>query len=85
MEAVSGADVIVTDTWISMGQEEEKQIRLKAFEGYQVNRKVKQIADFLDHFKTFSCIYVFFSTMWSGLQVYMENGRYKNAAEIPEE
>jgi ornithine carbamoyltransferase len=35
-EAVKGADVIVTDTWISMGQETEKQARLKAFEGYQV-------------------------------------------------
>ncbi|KAH6902691.1 ornithine carbamoyltransferase 1 [Coprinopsis sp. MPI-PUGE-AT-0042] len=34
--AVKGADVIVTDTWISMGQEAEKAERLKAFEGYQV-------------------------------------------------
>ncbi|EIM79170.1 ornithine carbamoyltransferase [Stereum hirsutum FP-91666 SS1] len=35
-EAVKGADVVVTDTWISMGQEAEKEERLKAFEGYQV-------------------------------------------------
>ncbi|KAJ2915251.1 hypothetical protein MD484_g5167, partial [Candolleomyces efflorescens] len=35
-EAVHGADVVVTDTWISMGQEAEKADRLKAFEGYQV-------------------------------------------------
>jgi ornithine carbamoyltransferase len=35
-EAVKGADVVVTDTWISMGQEAEKAERLKAFEGYQV-------------------------------------------------
>ncbi|KAF7986807.1 hypothetical protein HWV62_20440 [Athelia sp. TMB] len=35
-EAVHGADVVVTDTWISMGQEAEKTERLKAFEGYQV-------------------------------------------------
>ncbi|KAF9530070.1 ornithine carbamoyltransferase [Crepidotus variabilis] len=35
-EAVQGADVVVTDTWISMGQEAEKTQRLKAFEGYQV-------------------------------------------------
>ncbi|KAI0479335.1 putative ornithine carbamoyl transferase [Xylariaceae sp. FL0804] len=34
--AVKHADFIVTDTWISMGQEEEKQKRLKAFEGFQV-------------------------------------------------
>ncbi|KIM37472.1 hypothetical protein M413DRAFT_77159 [Hebeloma cylindrosporum] len=35
-EAVRGADVVVTDTWISMGQEAEKEERLRAFEGYQV-------------------------------------------------
>lgn len=35
-EAVKNADIIVTDTWVSMGQEEEKVKRLKAFEGYQV-------------------------------------------------
>ncbi|KAK7027322.1 ornithine carbamoyltransferase [Paramarasmius palmivorus] len=35
-EAVNGADVVVTDTWISMGQEAEKTQRLKDFQGYQV-------------------------------------------------
>lgn len=39
-EAVHKADVIVTDTWISMGQEKEKQERLKAFHGYQVTREL---------------------------------------------
>ena len=29
--------MINTDTWISMGQEAEKEIRKKAFQGYQVN------------------------------------------------
>jgi len=37
IEAVDGADVIVTDTWISMGQEEEYERRLKDFAGYQVS------------------------------------------------
>ncbi len=36
-EAVAGAHLVVTDTWASMGQEEEKQARLRAFEGYQVD------------------------------------------------
>jgi len=35
-EAVRDADVVVTDTWISMGQEAEKAERLQAFQGYQV-------------------------------------------------
>ena len=36
-DAVKGADVVVTDTWVSMGQEEEYKKRVVAFEGYQVN------------------------------------------------
>ncbi len=35
-EAVKDANVIVTDTWVSMGQEEEKSKRLRAFSGFQV-------------------------------------------------
>ena len=35
-EAVKNADLIVTDTWVSMGQEEEAVKRMKAFEGFQV-------------------------------------------------
>jgi ornithine carbamoyltransferase len=39
-EAVRNADIIVTDTWISMGQEAEKKERLAAFAGYQVSMKM---------------------------------------------
>lgn len=37
IDAVKGAHLVVTDTWASMGQEDEKQDRLKAFAGYQVD------------------------------------------------
>ena len=45
MEAAKGADVVYTDVWASMGQEEEKQIREKAFEGYQVNKELMSVTN----------------------------------------
>ena len=38
--AVDGANYIYADVWASMGQEEEKAIREKAFAGYQINREL---------------------------------------------
>ena len=35
-EAIKDADIIVTDTWVSMGREEEKAKRMKAFAGYRI-------------------------------------------------
>jgi ornithine carbamoyltransferase len=46
LEAVKGANVIVTDTWISMGQDDEKDKRLLEFKGYQVTMDMgKHAAD----------------------------------------
>ena len=42
--AVAGAHLVVTDTWASMGQEEEKQVREAAFAGYQVNEAMLDLA-----------------------------------------
>ena len=44
MEAVKNADVIYTDVWTSMGQEEEMAERLLVFEGYQINEQLVQHA-----------------------------------------
>ncbi len=43
-KAADNADVIYTDTWISMGDEEEKQKRLKIFPPYQVTNKLMNLA-----------------------------------------
>lgn len=39
-EAVKGADVVYTDVWASMGEEDLLESRLKAFEGFQVNEEL---------------------------------------------
>ncbi|QSG04253.1 ornithine carbamoyltransferase [Natranaeroarchaeum sulfidigenes] len=38
--AVEDADVVYTDVWISMGQEDERDVRMNDFEGFQVNEKL---------------------------------------------
>lgn len=43
-EAATASDVIYTDVWVSMGQEKEREEKLKAFEGFQVNKKLFSLA-----------------------------------------
>ncbi len=43
-QAVAGADLVVTDTWASMGQEDEKKKREQAFTGYQVDHALMNLA-----------------------------------------
>lgn len=43
-EAVEGADAVVTDVWVSMGQEAEAEMRADAFAAYQVNSALMALA-----------------------------------------
>jgi len=43
-KAVAGADIVYTDTWVSMGQESEKQKKLAAFAGFTVDGKLMGLA-----------------------------------------
>jgi len=43
-DAVRSADVIYTDTWVSMGQEKEKAKRIADFHGFQINANLLKIA-----------------------------------------
>ena len=43
--AVAGADVVYTDVWVSMGQEDEREAKLADFEGFQVNADLLDAAD----------------------------------------
>ncbi len=45
LDAAEHSDLIVTDVWASMGQEEEQKLREKAFANYQVNKQVMQQAN----------------------------------------
>ena len=44
-EAVTGADILNTDVWASMGQEQEQQIRARAFAGFQINSRLLGLAN----------------------------------------
>ncbi len=43
-EAVQGADIVYTDTWVSMGEEKEAEKRDKLFRPYQLNKKILALA-----------------------------------------
>ncbi len=45
LEAAKGADVVITDVWASMGQEQEQKERAKTFAGYQINDEVMKAAN----------------------------------------
>ena len=53
-EAVKDADAIYTDTWVSMGQEDEKAKRLEEFKGFQINDEL--LAQAPDHAIVLHCL-----------------------------
>ncbi|KAL5612953.1 hypothetical protein BROUX41_003969 [Berkeleyomyces rouxiae] len=55
-EAVKGADVLVTDTWVSMGQEAESQRRLKAFAGFQITNDMAERGGANEGWKFMHCL-----------------------------
>ena len=55
-EAVKDADIVVTDTWVSMGQEEEKARRIREFEGFQVTKELIQRGGAKSGWKFMHCL-----------------------------
>ncbi|KAF9932189.1 ornithine carbamoyltransferase [Linnemannia zychae] len=55
-EALRDADIIVTDTWISMGQEEEKKQRLASFAGYQLTTELIEKSGAKKDWKFLHCL-----------------------------
>jgi ornithine carbamoyltransferase len=43
-EAAQGADILYTDVWVSMGQEKEREKRMRIFPGYQINTDLLKVA-----------------------------------------
>ncbi|KAF7186121.1 Ornithine carbamoyltransferase, mitochondrial, partial [Pseudocercospora fuligena] len=55
-EAVKNADVLVTDTWVSMGQEAEAKKRLRDFEGFQITKELAQRGGAKEGWKFMHCL-----------------------------
>jgi ornithine carbamoyltransferase len=56
LTAAKDADVLVTDTWISMGQESDSQKRLKDFAGYQITHAMAREAGAKPDWKFMHCL-----------------------------
>lgn len=55
-EAVKDADILVTDTWVSMGQEEESKKRMKAFAGFQITNELAKRGGARENWKFMHCL-----------------------------
>ncbi|KAK5163756.1 ornithine carbamoyltransferase [Saxophila tyrrhenica] len=55
-EALKNADIVVTDTWISMGQEAEKAEKMKAFAGFQITKELVERGGAREGWKFMHCL-----------------------------
>lgn len=55
-EAIKNADILVTDTWVSMGQEEETAKRLKAFESFRITSELAKRGGAKDSWSFMHCL-----------------------------
>lgn len=55
-EAIKDANILVTDTWVSMGQEEESAQRLKAFEGFQITNDLAKRGGAKEDWRFMHCL-----------------------------
>ena len=74
LEAAKNADVVYTDVWASMGQEEEKKIREAAFAGYQVNKELMAVTTRIVWFSIVSL----HTVAKRLLQMYLKNTQMKS-------
>ncbi|KAF2872440.1 Aspartate/ornithine carbamoyltransferase [Massariosphaeria phaeospora] len=55
-EAIKNADILVTDTWVSMGQEEETAKRLAAFKGFQITSELAKRGGAKENWQFMHCL-----------------------------
>lgn len=55
-EAVKDADILVTDTWVSMGQESDTKKRLEAFKGFQITSELAKRGGAKEDWKFMHCL-----------------------------
>lgn len=54
--ALENSNIVVTDTWISMGEEAQKEAKLKQFSGYQINQKMIAAGSAAPNWKFMHCL-----------------------------
>lgn len=54
--ALNNANIVVTDTWISMGEEEQKFAKLKQFQGYQITQEMCKLGKVNSNWKFMHCL-----------------------------